>query len=164
MSANPALKADVTLDLSGLTCPAPLLGARRVFDDLRDGQILMLISDCPGTRDDLTSWCRQTGNTLLAIEPQAGGAHGYFLRKGESGATELSAQITLDMSGVTCPGPIVEAKKMLKGLKSGEVMKLISTCPGVRDDIGLWARNVDVEILAVREAMGDRLEFFLKKP
>ena len=43
----------VTLDLCGLNCPAPLLGAKHVIDDLQPGQVMQLISDCPGTPDDL---------------------------------------------------------------------------------------------------------------
>jgi TusA-related sulfurtransferase len=30
----------VTLDVSGLPCPAPLLGAKKLIDDLQPGQTL----------------------------------------------------------------------------------------------------------------------------
>ena len=43
----------VTIDLSGMPCPAPLLGAKKIIDDLQPGQTMRLISDCPGTSDDL---------------------------------------------------------------------------------------------------------------
>ncbi|MBK8118859.1 MAG: sulfurtransferase TusA family protein [Sulfuritalea sp.] len=46
--------ATVTLDVCGLPCPAPLLGAKKLIDDLQPGQTLRLISDCPGTADDLS--------------------------------------------------------------------------------------------------------------
>ena len=60
MSEKPA----VTIDLSGMPCPAPLLGAKKIIDDLQPEQVLMLISDCPGTQDDLYSWCKYTGNEM----------------------------------------------------------------------------------------------------
>jgi len=33
--------ATVTLDVSGLPCPAPLLGAKKLIDDLQPGQKLV---------------------------------------------------------------------------------------------------------------------------
>ena len=62
------LQANVKLDMRGLTCPAPLLGAKRVVDDLKKEQILLLISDCPGTSDDLFSWAEQTHNKVLKTD------------------------------------------------------------------------------------------------
>jgi len=62
------MNADVTLDLTGLSCPAPLLGAKRVLDDLKSGQVLMLISDCPGTFDDLSAWVKHTDHDLVSTE------------------------------------------------------------------------------------------------
>jgi TusA-related sulfurtransferase len=50
--------ATVTLDVCGLPCPAPLLGAKKLVDDLQPGQTLRLISDCPGTADDLFAWAK----------------------------------------------------------------------------------------------------------
>jgi len=41
---------------------------------LRDGQVLLLLSDCPGTRDDLFAWARQTGNEVIHTEPRDRGA------------------------------------------------------------------------------------------
>ena len=49
-------KPHVTLDMKGAACPGPLLGAKRVLDELQAGEVMLLISDCPGTRDDLGSW------------------------------------------------------------------------------------------------------------
>ena len=76
------LHANVTLDMRGLSCPAPLLGAKRVVNDLANEQILLLVSDCPGTRDDLFAWAEQTGNQVLKTEPATGGGTGYYVMKG----------------------------------------------------------------------------------
>ena len=66
----------VTLDLCGLNCPAPLLGAKHVIDDLRPGQVMQLISDCPGTPDDLFAWSRHTGNEVIGTDSSAdAGSH-----------------------------------------------------------------------------------------
>lgn len=155
------IHADMVLDMKGLTCPAPLLGAKKLVDDLRAGQILLLISDCKGTQDDLFAWARQTGNQVLKTAQMPDGGTGYYLMKGKD--KTLQAHVTLDIRGVACPGPIVEAKKLLNGMKPGEVLKLVSNCPGTRDDITSWAATTGMKLLdTVKVAAGD-YEFYIQK-
>ena len=73
----------VTLDLCGLNCPAPLLGAKHVIDDLRPGEVMQLISDCPGTPDDLFAWSRHTGNEVIATDKLGGLRVAYTMKAGE---------------------------------------------------------------------------------
>jgi TusA-related sulfurtransferase len=155
------LHANVTLDMRGLTCPAPLLGAKRVVDDLKKEQILLLISDCPGTKDDLFSWAEQTDNRVLKTEAMPDGGTGYYVMKGKQQAQQ--ANVILDIRGVHCPGPIVEAKKLLNGMKTGEILKLVSNCPGIRTDIVAWADATGIKIVNTVEASPGEYEFFLQK-
>ena len=150
------------VDLTGLTCPGPVLGAKEILDALKDGQVLLLLSDCPGTRDDLHAWARQTGNEVIRTEARARGATGYYVRKGRSRAIAVHAK--LDLRGAVCPGPIVEAKQLLKGMGPGEVLKLVSDCPGIGDDIAGWARITGVDVVAIGEAGAGAHEFYLRKP
>lgn len=153
----------VTLDLSGLACPAPLLGAKKVVDDLEQGQTMLLISDCPGTRDDLFAWAKVTGNEVVTTVDLGGKKSGYTIRKG-SGAAPPPAHVTLDMRGASCPGPILEAKKLLGGMKSGEVLQLFSNCPGTPADISAWvAHSRTVELIASQEDARGVREFYLRK-
>ena len=69
----------------------------------------------------------------------------------------------LDIRGVHCPGPIVEAKKLLNGMSTGEILKLVSNCPGIRSDIVGWAGMTDVKIIDTVEAAAGEYEFFLQK-
>jgi len=155
------LHANIKLDMRGLTCPAPLLGAKRVVDDLKNEQILLLVSDCPGTKDDLFSWAAQTHNNVLKTEAMPDGGTGYYIMKGQGAAHK--ATVILDLRGVVCPGPIVEAKKLLNGMHAGEVLKLISNCPGTRSDIASWAGTTGVKILDTIEVAAGEFEFFLQK-
>ncbi|MCG6932597.1 MAG: sulfurtransferase TusA family protein [Gallionella sp.] len=155
------MHANVKLDMRGLTCPAPLLGAKRVVDDLKMDQILLLISDCPGTKDDLFAWAEQTNNKVLRTEPMPDGGTGYYLMKGKGASQQ--ANVVLDIRGVHCPGPIVEAKKLLNGMKTGEILRLISNCPGIRSDIVGWAESTGITIVSTIEAAAGEYEFFLKK-
>ncbi|HSN20355.1 MAG TPA: sulfurtransferase TusA family protein [Usitatibacter sp.] len=149
------------VDLTGLTCPGPILGAKEILDALKDGQVLLLLSDCPGTRDDLYAWARQTGNEVIHTEARARGATGYYVRKGRS--RSMAVHASLDLRGALCPGPIVEAKQLLKGMRAGEVLKLVSDCPGIKDDIVGWAQVTGVEIVGVGEAQAGAHEFYLRK-
>lgn len=155
------LHADVKLDLRGLTCPAPLLGTKRVLDDLKNEQILLLLSDCPGTKDDLFSWAEQTDNKVLKTEVMLDGGTGYYVMKGKG--ESLKANVILDIRGVHCPGPIVEAKKLLNSMNSGEILKLVSDCPGIRSDIIGWADTTGVKIISTVEPTAGVYEFFLQK-
>ena len=159
MSEKPA----VTIDLSGMPCPAPLLGAKKIIDDLQAGQTMRLVSDCPGTADDLYAWCKVTGNEVLAADKQADGKTAYVLRKAGGASTTPVAHATLDMRGVTCPGPILEAKKLLDAMQPGEVLQLVSDCPGAVADIESWSRAAAVQLLASVPLARGAHEFYLSK-
>jgi len=155
------LHPNIKLDMRGLSCPAPLVGAKRVVDDLKKEQILLLISDCPGTKDDLFAWAEQTHNDVLKTEAMPDGGTGYYIMKGKGASHK--ANVILDIRGVLCPGPIVEAKKLLNGMNSGEILKLVSNCPGIRSDIVGWADMTHTKILSTAEVSAGEYEFFLQK-
>jgi TusA-related sulfurtransferase len=51
----------------------------------------------------------------------------------------------------------------LNGMKSGEILKLVSNCPGIRSDIVGWADTTGVKIISTIEAAAGEYEFFLQK-
>jgi len=161
MSESDLPRPDVRLDLCGLTCPAPLVGAKQVVDDLAPGQVLALTSDCPGTRDDLFIWARHTGNDLLRVEHEAGKRHVFYIRKGKGPAPR--AQVTLDMRGAVCPGPVLEARRVLEGMKAGEVLRLLTSCPAARDEVNTWTRATQVRLADSREIGAGEWEFYLHR-
>ena len=156
------IHANVMLDLKGLSCPAPLLGAKKLVDELQDGQILLLVSDCPGTQDDLFAWSRQTGNQILKTSPSSDGGTGYYIMKSNARKTQ-NANIILDIRGVVCPGPIVEAKKLLNGMQAGEVLKLVSNCPGIHADITSWVAITGMKLLDTVKVAAEDYEFYIQK-
>jgi TusA-related sulfurtransferase len=154
-------KPHVTLDMKGAACPGPMLGARRVLDDLLPGEVLLLISDCPGTRDDLYSWPRYADVEILGSETRPRGATAYYIRKG--GGRHVSPHAVLDMRGATCPGPVLEAKKRLNRMKAGEVLQLVSDCPGIRSDVRSWVKATGLELAGARERAPGEYEFHIRK-
>jgi len=154
-------KPHVTLDMKGAACPGPMLGARRVLDDLLAGEVLLLISDCPATRDDLFSWPKYADVEILKTEKLARGGTGYYIRKGKTRG--ISPNAVLDMRGATCPGPVIEAKRLLDGLRQGEVLQLLSDCPGIRDDVRSWTRATGLELADARESAPGEYMFHIRK-
>ena len=157
MNTKPA----VTLDMSGLSCPAPLIGAKKIVDDMEPGQSLLLVSDCPGTSDDLFAWARQTGNEVAVKDKMGEGRTAYLITRG--GRKALQPNVTLDVRGVSFPGPSLEAEKLLDGMGSGEVLLLVSNCPGTPDDVAAWVKNTPLELADRVEIARGSYEFYLRK-
>jgi len=147
--------------MKGAACPGPLLGAKRVLDDLLAGEVMLLISDCLATKDDLKTWPRYADVEIVKTEKLARGATGYYIRKGRSGG--VSPNAVLDMRGATCPGPIVEAKKLLNGMRKGEVLQIISDCPGIKADVRSWVKATGLELADARERAPGEYQFQVRK-
>jgi TusA-related sulfurtransferase len=159
---DPDHKPNVTLDMRGTRCPAPLLGAKRMVDDLVPGEVLMLLSDCPGTHDDLLAWARQTGNRIARSERRTDGGSAYWIERGGAQGRP-TANVELDLRGAVCPGPIVEAKRLLNGMRAGETLKLISNCPGVAADVTDWVKATGLVLHAAEEVGNGVYEFYVGK-
>lgn len=161
MAKSALPKPHLTLDLSGLACPGPLLGAKRVLDELLAGEVMLLISDCPATRDDLRSWPKYSDVEVLKVAKRPQGGFGFYIRKGKGG--RVSPNSVLDMRGATCPGPIIEAKKLLDGMRKGEVLRLLGNCSGIRADLRSWAKATGHKLLDTREVAPGEYEFHIRK-
>ena len=65
---------------------------------------------------------------------------------------------SVDARGSACPGPLLEAKKAIGSVKVGQILEVISSDPGTKDDIPAWAGKVGHGYLGHVEADGfDRL-------
>jgi len=147
--------------MRGSPCPGPMLGARRVLEDLLAGEVMLLVSDCPATKDDLFSWPKYADVEIVKTEKLPRGGTGYYIRKGK--ARRIAPNAVLDMRGATCPGPIVEAKKLLNGMRKGEVLQLVSDCPGARADVRSWVKATGLELADARESAPGEYVFQIRK-
>ena len=66
------MKADQTLDCIGLYCPMPIVQTAKKIKELKAGEVLEVLSDDKGIRQDMPAWCKATGNELLGIEEEVG--------------------------------------------------------------------------------------------
>jgi TusA-related sulfurtransferase len=123
--------------------------------------VLLLISDCPGTKDDFLTWPKYADVEILKTGKSAQGGTEYYIRKGK--ARRVSPHAVLDMRGATCPGPVVEAKKLLDGMRKGEVLQLVSDCPGIRADVRSWVKATGLELADARESAAGEYVFHIRK-
>jgi len=68
----PPAATTITVDACGLQCPGPILRLKQEADAAVDGTILSVRATDPGFRRDVESWCRVTGNRLLALTESRG--------------------------------------------------------------------------------------------
>ena len=66
------MKADQSLDCIGLYCPMPIVKTAEKIKQLKQGEILEVVADDIGIKQDMPAWCRATGNKFLGIEEEAG--------------------------------------------------------------------------------------------
>jgi tRNA 2-thiouridine synthesizing protein A len=71
------VKADATLDCIGLYCPMPIYNTAKKLKELKPGQVLEVLADDEGIKEDMPAWCRTTGNELLGIEEENGEYKAY---------------------------------------------------------------------------------------
>ena len=71
------MKADATLDCIGLYCPMPIYNTAKKIKEMKAGQVLEVLADDEGIKEDMPAWCRTTGNELLGIEEEAGEYKAY---------------------------------------------------------------------------------------
>ncbi len=68
----------------------------------------------------------------------------------------------LDARGLSCPLPILNTRKSVESLASGEVLKVISTDPGCVSFFESLVRQTGLELLSWHELDGE-FRFFLRK-
>lgn len=56
------------IDLSGLSCPGPLVTIKEKIETLKNGECLKVKVSDSGFYNDIKSWCKVTNNTLLDIK------------------------------------------------------------------------------------------------
>jgi tRNA 2-thiouridine synthesizing protein A len=61
-----------TLDTSGLTCPIPILKAKKALAKLDPGDVLTVLATDPGSVADFEVLCLVQGHTLLSNTQQDG--------------------------------------------------------------------------------------------
>jgi tRNA 2-thiouridine synthesizing protein A len=72
--------SSTVIDVKGLSCPLPILRAKKAIKAIALGDVLTVIATDPGSVKDFDAFCRQTGNTLVSSN-QDGEVFTYEIRK-----------------------------------------------------------------------------------
>ena len=75
---------------------------------------------------------------------------------------EINVTKSVDARGTACPGPLLEAKKAIGTMNSGEIMEVLSADEGTKKDIPKWANKKGHEYLGTVEESG-YFKIYLKK-
>jgi tRNA 2-thiouridine synthesizing protein A len=84
---DPDLTPDAVLEMvdtaamSGSTCALLTPAIKAKLRELQPGQVLEVRVDDPTAREDIASWCRLTGNELLAVVAETPHQLRCYLRK-----------------------------------------------------------------------------------
>jgi TusA-related sulfurtransferase len=65
------MDVDKELDTRGLSCPLPILKAKKALADMGSGQLLKVVSTDPNSMRDFQAFSRQTGNELVEQAAEA---------------------------------------------------------------------------------------------
>lgn len=61
-------------------CPMPIMMLAKKIKEIKVGEVLNLIADDIGSKEDVPAWCKRTGNELLEMKEERGVFH-YLIRK-----------------------------------------------------------------------------------
>ncbi len=75
---------------------------------------------------------------------------------------KIKADETIDCYGLLCPMPIVETARKVKEMGAGQVLEVLSTDEGIKEDMPAWCEATGNEYLGLNEIEGE-YHVFLRK-
>ncbi len=71
-----------SVDARGSACPGPLLEAKKAIGSVKVGDVLEVMSNDPGTKDDIPKWAKKVGHDYIG-HVVADGYERLFVRRGK---------------------------------------------------------------------------------
>jgi len=72
-----------TLDVTGASCPMPVVKTKAAVDDLAEGAILEVVATDPGSMSDIDGWAAGTGGVELVDQEEGDDVYRHYVRKTE---------------------------------------------------------------------------------
>jgi tRNA 2-thiouridine synthesizing protein A len=73
-----------------------------------------------------------------------------------------TSNATLDARGLNCPLPILQTRKQLATLESGELLEMIASDPGSQKDIESFCRQTGHQLIQSQSENGE-FRFLIRK-
>jgi len=70
---------------------------------------------------------------------------------------------TVDARGLECPMPITKSMQAIKKIRVGQVLEILTTDPGSKKDIPIWAKVTKQELLSFEELGPESFRFLVKR-
>lgn len=80
MNMSADIKFDQFLDAKGMNCPLPILKTKKAVEALSKDQVLKVESTDAGSKNDMASWAKRTGNEILKTE-EGSGTYIFYIKK-----------------------------------------------------------------------------------
>ena len=75
----------------------------------------------------------------------------------------LKPNKTVDARGLNCPMPITKSMQAIKKMRKGQILEILTTDPGSKKDIPIWAQATKQELLSFEELGPESFRFLVKK-
>jgi tRNA 2-thiouridine synthesizing protein A len=76
----------------------------------------------------------------------------------------VSEPVLVDTKGMKCPLPVLKARKALKALAPGALMRVLATDPGAVQDFAHFCKTTGARLVEQHEEPGGVLVFVVAKP
>ncbi len=77
--------------------------------------------------------------------------------------SQIKADSTLDTRGLSCPMPLLKTKKALKQMSSGQILEILGTDPGSKNDIPDFGNKGGNQFLGFVDDPEGFTRYFIKK-
>ncbi|MBS3756386.1 MAG: sulfurtransferase TusA family protein [Desulfobacterales bacterium] len=77
--------------------------------------------------------------------------------------TDIKADEILDARGLSCPMPMLKTKKALKHLQSGQILEVLGTDPGSKNDIPDFCQKGGNTLLEVEDVEEGYTRYLIQK-
>ena len=75
------IKAAKVVDARAMSCPGPLLEAKKSIAAVKVGEVLEIWSDDSNTKNDMPRWCEKVGHEFIGVLPGEGYERLFIRRK-----------------------------------------------------------------------------------
>ena len=76
----------------------------------------------------------------------------------------LESDTLLDATGLLCPLPVLKARRALRAVSAGGILRVLATDPGAVKDFEHFCQTTGCQLIESSEEGGGVFRFRLKKP
>lgn len=75
----------------------------------------------------------------------------------------MKPQLTLDLNGLASPGPLPSLRRAMNSMEDGQLLLLVSDYPGIENDLHVWAKQTNNQILHIDRSRPKGFGFYILK-